>query len=208
MSVFLSYLLLGLSLSAPIGPINAAQLDKGIKKGFLHSWSVGIGAVMADILYMVLVYLGVVHFINTPFIQTFLWLFGAFVLIYTGIESIMMINKATISGGKSDDTLAASMLSGFLLSLSNPLSILFWLGIYGSVIVKTAADYSTGSLLLNSFAVIVGVLLWDLTMAGMASGFRHFLSNRVLNAISFISGLSLVGFGLYFFIRAVEVLIF
>lgn len=208
MSVFLSYLLLGLSLSAPIGPINAAQLDKGIKKGFLHSWSVGIGAVMADILYMVLVYLGVVHFINTPFIQTFLWLFGAFVLIYTGIESIMMINKATISGGKSDDTLAASMLSGFLLSLSNPLSILFWLGIYGSVIVKTAADYSTGSLLLNSFAVIVGVLLWDLTMAGMASGFRRFLSNQVLNAISIISGLSLVGFGLYFFFRAVEVLIF
>lgn len=34
MSIFLSYVFLGLSLAAPIGPINAAQLDKGIKMGF------------------------------------------------------------------------------------------------------------------------------------------------------------------------------
>ena len=34
MSIFISYMILGLSLSAPVGPVNAAQLDKGIKKGF------------------------------------------------------------------------------------------------------------------------------------------------------------------------------
>lgn len=28
MNVFLSYILLGLSLAAPIGPINAAQIDR------------------------------------------------------------------------------------------------------------------------------------------------------------------------------------
>lgn len=43
MSVFLSYIFLGLSLAAPIGPVNAAQLDKGIKGGFLHAWFVGLG---------------------------------------------------------------------------------------------------------------------------------------------------------------------
>ncbi len=53
MSIFISYLFLGLSLSAPIGPINAAQLDRGIKKRlFLQAWLVGVGAMTADALYM------------------------------------------------------------------------------------------------------------------------------------------------------------
>ncbi|MFC7679460.1 LysE family transporter [Paenibacillus sp. GCM10028914] len=208
MSLFLSYVFLGLSLSAPIGPINAAQLDKGIKKGFWHAWLFGLGAVLADILYMVLVYLGVVHFLSTPFMQTFLWLFGAFVLMYTGIESLINARKITISNQKKDDTLLSSIFSGFLMSLSNPMSILFWLGIYGSVLVKTASDYGTADLFVFSFAIILGVLIWDFTMAGMASIFRKYFSNRAITFISVISGLSLIGFGLYFGIRALKLLIF
>ena len=62
MNIFLSYILLGLSLAAPIGPINAAQIDKGIKYGFMHSWLIGVGAVVADGVYMLVVYIGVVQF--------------------------------------------------------------------------------------------------------------------------------------------------
>ncbi|GJM82731.1 hypothetical protein HMSSN139_52270 [Paenibacillus sp. HMSSN-139] len=93
MNSFLSYVLLGLSLSAPIGPVNAAQLDKGIRGGFLHAWFVGLGALSADLLYMLLVYFGVVHFLNTPFMKTFLWLFGFFVLTYIGIDSLKQAGK-------------------------------------------------------------------------------------------------------------------
>lgn len=48
MQIFFSYILLGISLAAPIGPINAAQLDRGIRKGFFHAWMIGLGAVVAD----------------------------------------------------------------------------------------------------------------------------------------------------------------
>ena len=113
---------------------------------------------------MILVYLGVVHFLSTPFMQTFLWLFGAFVLIYSGLESILNAHKVTISQESSEDSLWRSMLSGFLMSVSNPMTILFWLGIYGSILVKTAADEGSGNLFLYSVAVIAGVVIWDLFM--------------------------------------------
>lgn len=206
MSLFLSYVFLGLSLSAPVGPINAAQLDKGLKKGFWHAWLFGLGAALADILYMTLVYMGVVHFLSTPFMQTFLWFFGAFVLIYSGIESIISAGKVTISSTRKDDSLLSTMLSGFLMSLSNPMTILFWLGIYGSVLVKIAADSGTGQLLFNSAAVIFGVLIWDFFMACMASTFRKYLSHRAITIISVISGLSLIFFGIYFGFRAFKLL--
>lgn len=208
MSLFLSYVILGLSLSAPIGPINAAQLDRGIKKGFWHSWLFGLGAVLADILYMVLVYLGVVHFLSTPFMQTFLWLFGAFVLIYTGIESLINAGKVNISTKKKDESLIANLFSGFLMSLSNPMTILFWLGIYGSVLVKTASDHGKSDLFLFSTAIIIGVLIWDLTMAGVSSIFRKLLSTRAITLISVLSGLSLISFGIYFGVRALKLLLF
>ncbi|GAB6931360.1 LysE family transporter [Paenibacillus sp. JCM 10914] len=207
MTVFLSYLLLGLSLSAPIGPINAAQLDKGIKHGFWHSWMFGIGAAFADVFYMVLVYLGVVHFLNTPFMQTFLWLFGAFVLIYSGFESIMNAGKVTISQARNEDSIPKTMFAGFVLSVSNPMTILFWLGIYGSILVKTAADDDgTGHILLYSFAVIAGVLIWDFIMATLGSIFRKYLNQKALSTISILSGLSLMIFGIYFALRALALL--
>ncbi|WP_066314171.1 LysE family transporter [Bacillus sp. FJAT-29814] len=206
MNVFLSYILLGLSLAAPIGPINAAQIDRGIRNGFMHAWLVGVGAVLADGVYMLIVYIGVVNFLETEFMQTFLWLFGFFVLTYTGIEAIINAGKIHLAEHRGGEPLAKSFLTGFLMSISNPLTILFWLGIYGSVLAKTAATYDTSQLVLYSSAIFIGLLLWDITMAGVASSFRKFLTSRLLVVISLFSGISMIGFGIYFGVQAFQTL--
>lgn len=202
MNVFLSYVLLGLSLAAPIGPINAAQIDRGIRNGFMHSWFIGVGAVIADGIYMLVVYIGVVRFLETPFMQTFLWLFGCFVLLYTGVETMLKAGKIDLQYNRGTEPLVKSLFSGFFMSISNPLTILFWLGIYGSVLAKTASSYETSKLILYSSAIFIGLLLWDIAMAGVASSFRTFLKSRLLVLISYLSGFSLVGFGLYFGFQA------
>ncbi|TWI57947.1 LysE family transporter [Halalkalibacter nanhaiisediminis] len=203
MSIFLSYVLLGLSLAAPLGPVNAAQLDRGIKNGFLHSWLVGLGATSADAVYMMLVFVGVVQLIEIPFIQSFLWLFGFFVLVYTGFESLLGANKMSIemTRGKKESHLK-SFVSGFFIALFNPLNILFWLGIFGSILAKTVTTYDDHMLLLYCAAIFIGIIVWDVTMAGLASGMRRYLTTKLLGRISAISGLSLIGFGVYFGIQA------
>lgn len=206
MSLFLSYVILGLTLAAPIGPVNAAQLDRGIKHGFLHSWLVGIGAMLADVVYMLVVYLGLVSFIDTPIVQTFLWIFGAFVLIYTGVESMISAGSIHIQNLRSCEPLYKAFFSGFMMSLTNPLTILFWLGIYGSVLAQTAASASTNELLLYSSAIILGLLVWDVSMATISSGFRKILTSRLLILISVLSGISLVGFGVYFGYQGIKLL--
>lgn len=202
----LSYVLLGLSLSAPIGPINAAQLDRGIRGGFLPAWLVGLGAVVGDIVYLILVYFGVVHFLNTSFMKTFLWAFGFFVLIYIGIESLITARNIKLSETRNSEAMSKSFFAGLLMSLSNPMSILFWLGIYGSVLAQTAMDHTTAELILYSGAIISGLLIWDVTMAGFASAFRRFLTVRALKLVSVLSGLSLIAFGIYFGYQAAKML--
>lgn len=174
----------------------------------MHAWAVGLGAMAADIIYMLLVYFGMIHLLDAPFIKAFLWLFGFFVLVYTGVESIRnagSIPEAQMRG--SEIPLNRSFLSGFLMSLFNPLSILFWLGIYGSILAKAASEYPMQQLLIYSGAIVLGILLWDVSMAAASSIFRRLLTTRVLKGISVLSGLSLVGFGLYFGVQAARLLL-
>ena len=202
-----SYFLLGITLAAPIGPVNSARIDKGIKNGFFHAWVVGVGSMIADGIFMLLVYLGFVQFITIPYVQIFLWLFGGFVLIYTGVESMMRVNKLSLDDYRTKDSLSKSFLTGFIMSITSPLSILFWIGIYGSVLAKTVSTSGTTSLIVYSSMIFLGLTFWDLAVAFLTTGFRRFLNDTSLKIISAISGLSLLGFGAYFAYQGIKALI-
>ncbi|WP_027956371.1 MULTISPECIES: LysE family transporter [Halobacillus] len=205
--MFFSYILLGLSLSAPVGPINAAQLDKGIRYGFFHAWLVGVGAMAADGLFMLLIYFGLADYVQIPLIKTFLWSFGAFVLIYTGVESIAGAkNTAAQRSAPSKGSRGRSFRTGFFMALSNPLNILFWVGIYGSILAEISSTYEETQLLIYSGGIFIGIMIWDITMAAAASGARKWLTTRLLSSISILSGIILIGFGLYFGVQAVQML--
>lgn len=199
LNIFLSYVFLGLSLAAPVGPVNAAQIDRGMKGGFFHAWLFGLGAVTADVLYMALIYFGVAQFLTAPFLKTFLWLFGFFVLTYTGIESLVKAKEVSLMReGKGKEAYRKSFFSGLVISLSNPLSIMFWLGIYGSILAKTIEAYESYQLLICSSGILIGLFLWDLAMSFLAGTFRTFLSPRMIQATTWIAGLTLIVFGCYF----------
>lgn len=132
-----SYILLGISLSAPVGPINVAQINKGIKNGFLSAWLVGVGAMSAGVVMMFLIYFGISTYLTTPIAQLCIWIFGFVTMIYLGYESMKEATKQVqyISSGEKEHPLK-SFLSGFAIAISNPLNIIFWIGIYGSVLTS------------------------------------------------------------------------
>ncbi|CAM3714786.1 hypothetical protein MALU111345_18775 [Marinicrinis lubricantis] len=163
---------------------------------------------VADAVFMLLIYFGSAHFLSTPFMKTFLWLFGCFVLMYSGLESIISAKQLKHAAGyrSMQESKLKSFTSGFFMTLSNPLSILFWLGIYGSILAKTAEQYGAWDLLLYSSGIFVGLMLWDLTMAGVATVFQKYIRDGVLVFISRVAGLSLIGFGIYFGCQAGKLL--
>lgn len=84
MNSIVTYIFLGVSLAASIGPVNAAQLDTGIKNGFFHAWIFGIGALTADVLCMIMVYFGIGQIIEFPLVKIILWSFGLLVFWFFG----------------------------------------------------------------------------------------------------------------------------
>ena len=83
---FIQLHFIGLTLAAPIGPVNSTRLNKRIKNGFWHAWIVGGRFYDCRWIFMLVVYLGMVHFLDFPFIQILLWLFGGFILMYSGLK--------------------------------------------------------------------------------------------------------------------------
>lgn len=63
-SIWISYVLLGISLSAPVGPVNVAQIKAGLSNGFWNAWFVGIGAMCADLVFMLLIYFGAAAYLT------------------------------------------------------------------------------------------------------------------------------------------------
>ncbi|QFF99045.1 amino acid transporter [Psychrobacillus glaciei] len=203
MNSLATYFLLGVSLAAPIGPVKATLLNTGIKNGFYHAWFFSMGAIVTDILYMLMVYFGVAQFIDSPFMKTFLWSFGFFVLMYTGIENILTLHTiSTNTKHKKVVRLRHSMLAGLLMALLNPLTILFWLGIYGSILVGGSGNTSGIEVIFFSITILLGIALVDLFMSVISSTSRKVLSGPLLKIISLVSSLSMIGFGIYFGIRA------
>jgi len=203
MNSIFTYIFLGVSLAAPIGPVKAVLINTGIKNGFFHAWFFSLGALATDILYMLMVYFGVAQFIDSPLMKTILWSFGCFVLLYTGIENLLTVSKVkTELKLRKYTRLRHSMFTGFLMSLLNPLTILFWLGIYGSILAKTAGTFSGIKIMFYSAAILVGIIIVDLTMSFVSSGARRLLTTKLQKNISIISSLSMIGFGIYFGIEA------
>lgn len=206
MNSIFTYFFLGVSLAAPIGPVKATLLNTGIKNGFFHAWLFALGALATDIMYMLMVYFGVVQFIDSPLMKTILWSFGCFVLTYTGVENLLTLNKIEKSL-KFINTIRfrRSLLSGFFMAMLNPLTILFWLGIYGSILAGT--DTLTGyQIIIYSLAILFGISLVDFSMAFISSEARRFLTTGLLKTISILSSFAMIGFGIYFGIQAFHAL--
>ncbi|MED4971258.1 lysine transporter LysE [Geobacillus sp. NFOSA3] len=200
---FLSSILLGLSLSIPIGPINIEMIKRGIKFGFFHSWVVGLGGMSADLVLMFAIFFGLSTFLTQSVMQFIMWLSGFLILCYLGYESIKeAFKKVEISGEVKKESLSKSYLSGFLIALSNPLNIVFWVSIYGSVLAIELNSVERYQALIESSAIFLGIALWDFTVALSVHLGRKMISQKWLKWLSVAAGISLVGFGISFGYRA------
>ncbi|EEK62693.1 Transporter, LysE [Bacillus cereus 172560W] len=155
-------IVLGISLAAPVGPINIEMLKRGIERGFWHAWVVGIGGMTADVLFMLLIYFGLSSVFMYTYVQAFMYCTGFFLLFYLGFQSVkqgifesnMEYKKEEVGGLKQ------SFMAGFLIAISNPLNLVFWFGIYGSTLSSLLTKVTKQEAFLYSLCIIVGIILW------------------------------------------------
>lgn len=195
-------IILGISLAAPIGPVNIEVIKRGSKHGFLPAFSLSLGAASADTTYLLLIFFGLSSLLDISAVKTLIWVFGAIILVYIGYQSLkeyfgkIDLEKAGSRSGGS------SFVAGYLITVSNPMTIVWWIGVFGAILGSSVQDVSRVTALLNSLTIIVGVLMWFLTLSLLLHWGKRFINETAMRYISLIAGIVLIGFGVHFGYRA------
>jgi L-lysine exporter family protein LysE/ArgO len=204
----LRYMLLGITLAIPIGPASLAVIQTGLRAGFLRAWLTGIGVTLADTTYLLVVYFGLSGFMGIPLVKVTVWILGALVLFYLGWQSLRTLRASekllNFTDEKSTNLLAQSkgrnpLLVGYLVNISNPIAVVFWAGIYGSLIgAAVAAGGNKTDALLSGAAILVGILTWHTTTSILSHWGKRLLNDKIARIISALAGVALIFFGLRF----------
>jgi len=199
-------ILLGVSLAAPIGPAGIAVIQNGLKRGFLQAFLTGIGVTAADATYLLLVHFGLAGFIHIPVVKVLIWTLGTVVLLFLGYQSIRDgISKPAFERAKASVS-RNPLLAGYLINISNPVAVVWWLGIFGSLLGTSAAGSTRTHALCSSSTILIGILTWHSAMSLLTHWGRRYLNEKTAKVITVVAGIALVLFGIRFGFNAAAAL--
>ena len=195
-------ILLGLTLAAPIGPVNVEIIKRGLNGGFRQALLTGAGAMCADATYLTLIFFGLTSFLNSAFIAGLLGIAGSFILIYLGAVSVKeYFKKTTEAPAPQKRIFKHSFVAGFALAISSPMTIVWWTGVFGALMASQGPVKTSLSAFLSCLSILLGCFLWVFFLAAALHGGKKIINERLTRLISMIAGLFLVGFGIYFLYR-------
>ena len=132
LNIMSSGLLIGVLMSAPMGPIGMLVIQRTLNKGRRQAFFTGVGAALSDLTYSLLTGLGmsfVTDFVTSR--QMLLQIVGSIVLI--GFAFYLFKKNPTASLKKPDvgaESFWKDFGTGFLFTFANPLIVFFIIGLF------------------------------------------------------------------------------
>ena len=156
-------LLIGLSITAPVGPIGMLTIQRTLTKGRIYGLVTGMGAATADGLYGCIAGFGLT-FVSSFLVnqQSWLKLVGGVFLCYLGIKTFLSHAAKKAADGNASNLLLAYATTVFL-TLTNPTTILSFVAVFAGLGLG-AADNNYGSASLLVLGVFYGSALWWLLL--------------------------------------------
>ncbi|MFZ6029773.1 MAG: LysE family translocator [Chloroflexota bacterium] len=194
-------ILIGLSIAAPVGPIGVLCIRRTLAEGRWAGLATGLGAATADALYGCLAGFGLAFVTGALMAQRqWLGLAGGVFLCYLGVTTFLA-KPAGQPASPQPATLGRAYLSAFLLTLTNPMTILSFVAIFAGLGLANAAHsyLAAGVLVAGVFA---GSALWWLLLSVTVGILRRRVTGGGLHWINRLSGLLIVGFGLLALLQA------
>lgn len=163
-----------------------------IRNTLAHGWRAGLasglGAASADALYGAIAALGISALTTLlTSLSLPIRLFGIVMLVYIGWKTLRSRPaESAASVHRTHSQLINFYGSTFLLTLSNPMTIIAFLGIFAGIGAGTISN-GAGALVMV-LGVFVGSAVWWLLLAGGVSLLRERLSAGVLLWVNRLSG--------------------
>jgi threonine/homoserine/homoserine lactone efflux protein len=203
----------GLALAAPPGPMNAIIAEESVVRGWLAGFKAGLGAMSADLCFLGLSLAGVVAIIDRlPTLRAVMVGIGGLLMLYFAYGAASDV-QSTLAPEATAEGKSKGFRKAFVLALTNPYQILFWLTVgvgllrpgTHDLLAETpyVGDALAGALIVQtgSVALLVGlfggIVVWivGFPAALVAAGRRI---DRLTPIVAAGSAVVLAGFGVTF----------
>lgn len=197
LDITLSGFLIGILVSAPMGPVGMLCIQRTLNKGRWAGFFTGIGAGFSDLFYCLLTGFGL------SFVQGFiennsliLQIVGSIALIGFSIYLFRKNPAAAIKRPEqTKNTYWADTVTGFFFTISNPFILFFIISLFGRfnflLPEYTAYHYTAGYL-----AILLGAFVWWYIITYFVNKVRaHFnvrsiwLINRIIGSLILVMAL-------------------
>jgi len=188
-------LLIGFSIAAPVGPIGLLCIQRTLTDGRAVGLAAGLGAASADAVYGSIAGFGLTTVASLLLDwQNGLRLMGGVFLLYLGLRTLLATPTEPGANLRSAGLLR-DYASTFLLTLTNPMTILAFVGIFAGLGLVGGAgdDFAAAGVLV--LGVFLGSACWWLILVIGVGAVRQRLAASALLWINRISGAIMMGFG-------------
>ena len=186
---------MGFSIAMAIGPISLLCISRTIERGKLSGLAIGLGAATADGIY------GLIASFGLTFIMSFLtehefWirLVGGMFLFYLGVK-IFLTRPTSKKADIKESGLIKSYLITVFLTLSSPMTVLFFITIFAGLGIGTELpnDYASSSLFV--LGVFIGSAMFYFFLSSLVAIFRARMTIKHLVLGNKLSGIIIGVFG-------------
>jgi threonine/homoserine/homoserine lactone efflux protein len=186
-------LVAGLIITAPVGPVNVLCVQRTIAKGWRSGVVSGFGSAVADMLYATIAGFSI-SFVIQFLLRELFWIrfFGGILLILLGVWYYFRPPRA-LAGEKKRATDGADAASTFVLTLTNPTTVLSFLAVLAALGLSNARPWYLTLLMVGG--IFCGAMLWWVVLTGIANRLRDRFTTRAMVWMNRIGGLAMGAFG-------------
>jgi len=205
LSIILDGFVVGLLLQIAIGPVFFFILNLSMQRTVMDGWFAVAAVTLVDYIYISLAILGVGRLLAQQRLKYILGVISSIVLVGFGVMMIASIAQTPVhessDAGVTSDYLA-SFMSAFLLTLSSPLTIVFWTSLFAAKAIDKG--YSKKELVPFGFAAGLATLVFlglSVTLLSIVKASIPMIVIRILNVIV---GALLIAYGIVRLVRTVR----
>ena len=181
---------IGLCTSIPVGPIAILIIQRTLQKGRLHGFFSGLGAASSDTFYALLALIGlsvVLSFIEEN--KLIIQIAGSSIMMLFGVYIFFQNPAKNIEKSKTEkSSYWQDYLTSFLLTLSNPLMIFLYIGLFAQYNFISSESHFM-EIAIGICSVFTGAALWWFLITLLASIFRKRFNIRGLWILNKATGL-------------------
>jgi len=186
---------IGLAIAAPVGPIGLLVIQRTLDHGGTVGLATGLGAAVADACYGAVGAFGVAVVMNAlQAARVPLAVFGGALLLWLAWRSWSAVPAEHAAEVHAAPGLGSSFAATFVLTLSNPATILSFIAIFGAMGARQSGPVAPLPMVLG---VLLGSALWWLVLSAAVARLRHHVDVRARRWVGRVSALLLAAFALW-----------